>query len=139
MLFHRIQQLSRDVNQYLNHALKDEDIYMSHWAVIFQLKQFGPMTQTELKERLNIEAPPLSRTLKRLEEMEYVQKWTSQDHRTNDLQLSAKGESYYPGWEKKIKSAENRVLSQLGEQGEAELEQKLIAISSMMNGKGGQS
>lgn len=133
LLFHHIQQLSRNVNQYLNDALKDEEIYMSHWAVLFQLHSTGgSMTQTALKERLNIEAPPLSRVIRKLESFGYVSKSKSEDQRTNDITLTKKGRDRYPVWKHAIGEAEKHLLDQLGSEREKVLERHVKELSGMI-------
>nr|WP_256521946.1 winged helix DNA-binding protein [Halobacillus sp. A5] len=111
---------------------------MSHWAVIFQLHENGQLTQKQLKDKLNIEAPPLSRTITRLEELGYVEKFTSADKRTNNIKLTAAGESNYPRWQSSIQKAEAILLNQLGEQRKNELDAHIQTLSSVIhNIKGG--
>ncbi|UOQ45231.1 MarR family transcriptional regulator [Halobacillus salinarum] len=136
LLFHHIQQLSRTVNQYLNEGLVQEDIYMSHWAVIYQLGENGRMTQAELKERLNIEAPPLSRTIKKLIKLGYVEKWASDDRRTNDLQLSAEGKENYPRWKSLIQEQENGLLTLFDEDQLMEFEERIHHFSQTIKTRG---
>jgi MarR family transcriptional regulator for hemolysin len=133
LTFYHVQQLSRDLSQYLNQSLADEDISMSHWAVIFQLHHHGAMTQTDLKNRLNIEAPPLSRTLRKLEQLGYIHKHSSTDKRTNDISLSEKGEKRFPIWQEKIKEAENRLRSGLGEEGEQILDRQVRELTRIIH------
>ncbi|QAS53198.1 MarR family transcriptional regulator [Halobacillus litoralis] len=134
LLFHRIQQLSRDLNKYLNESLEEEDIYMSHWAVLFQLESNdGCMTQAELKERLNIEAPPLSRVIQKLVKLGYIEKNKSKDQRTNDITITRKGEERYPFWRKAIGEAEERLLEKLGTTGEKALEEHVLSLSRMVS------
>ncbi|WP_173918455.1 MarR family winged helix-turn-helix transcriptional regulator [Halobacillus sp. Marseille-Q1614] len=135
LVFHHLQQLARSVNQYLNQALKDEDIYMSHWAVIFQLHQYDQLTQKELKEKLNIEGPPLSRTIKRLEELGYVSKKSHEDKRTHALMLTEKGKSSYSRWEAAIQTAENELIQKFGEENKQELDCYIRKFSSVVSGR----
>lgn len=137
LVFHHIQQLSRDVNQYLNEALKDENISMSHWSVIFQLHINEQMTQSELKAQLNIEAPPLSRTLTRLEELGYVHKFSSIDKRTNNIVLTSKGEANYTRWQRAIQQAEDRLIEEFGSDRKQELDQLTLLLSSIIRKQGG--
>ncbi|WP_082232536.1 MarR family winged helix-turn-helix transcriptional regulator [Halobacillus massiliensis] len=137
LVFHHIQQLSRDVNQYLNRALKDEPIYMSHWAVIYQLHEQEPLTQTELKERLNIEAPPLSRTIKRLEELKYIRKTSSSDKRRNELFLTSEGKANFPRWQQAIQSAEDGLIEKFGESSKQELDHLVMSLTTIIRTQGG--
>ncbi|RDY66653.1 MarR family winged helix-turn-helix transcriptional regulator [Halobacillus sp. SY10] len=133
LIFHHIQQLSRNVNQFLNEGLQGEDIYMSHWAVLFQLHSHGgSMTQAELKNRLNIEAPPLSRVIAKLETQGYVQKNKSSDQRTNDITLTKAGKDRYPVWEQAIQKAETRLLERYGERRETVLEEHVLSLSRLI-------
>ncbi|MGR9048370.1 MarR family winged helix-turn-helix transcriptional regulator [Halobacillus faecis] len=133
LLFHHIQQLSRNVNQFLNEGLQDEDIYMSHWAVLFQLHSHGgSMTQAELKDRLNIEAPPLSRVIAKLETLGYIEKNKSTDQRTNDITLSKAGRERYPMWRQAIQNTEASLLERLGERRESVLEEHVLTLSRLI-------
>ncbi|ARI75945.1 MarR family winged helix-turn-helix transcriptional regulator [Halobacillus mangrovi] len=132
LTFYHIQQLSRELGQYLNQAFAGEDISLSHWSVIFQLHYHGAMTQTELKNRLNIEAPPLSRTLRKLEDLGYIEKHSSTDKRTNDIHLSEKGQIRYPVWEKAIKEAEDRLRSGLGKERERSLDLHVKELTGLI-------
>ncbi|MBX0357992.1 MarR family winged helix-turn-helix transcriptional regulator [Halobacillus sp. Nhm2S1] len=140
LIFHHIQQLSRKVNQFLNEGLQDEDIYMSHWAVLFQLHSHGgSMTQAELKERLNIEAPPLSRVIAKLESLGYIHKNKSTDQRTNDITMTKAGEDRYPVWQQAIQKAETRLLERFGAQRETVLEEHVRTLSRLIEEERGRS
>ncbi|ELK47420.1 UNVERIFIED_CONTAM: MarR family transcriptional regulator [Halobacillus marinus] len=134
LIFHHIQQLSRNVNQYLNEALKEEEIYMSHWAVLFQLySNGGVMTQSVLRERLNIEAPPLSRVIVKLESLGYVSKGPSEDQRTNDITLTEAGTKAFPRWQQAIQDSEERLLKELGADNERDLESLIKHLSDIIS------
>ncbi|SFK40099.1 DNA-binding transcriptional regulator, MarR family [Halobacillus dabanensis] len=134
LLFHHIQQLSREINQYLNTALEGEEIFMSHWAVLFQVSSNGGcITQAELKERLNIEAPPLSRVIAKLETLGYIQKYKSEDQRTNDISLTTRGKERYPHWQQSIQKAEARLIERLGKDREKKLESDVINLSQLVS------
>ncbi|MEC3884408.1 MarR family transcriptional regulator [Halobacillus sp. HZG1] len=140
LIFHHIQQLSRNVNQFLNEGLRDEDIYMSHWAVLFQLHSHGgSMTQADLKDRLNIEAPPLSRVIAKLEALGYIAKNKSIDQRTNDITLTKSGRERYPVWQQAIQKAEARLLERYGDQREAVLEEHVLTLSRLIEEERGRS
>ncbi|CDQ18713.1 DNA-binding transcriptional regulator, MarR family [Halobacillus karajensis] len=133
LVFHHVQQLSRNLNQYLNEALEGEDIFMSHWAILFKIhSNEGCLTQAELKERLNIEAPPLSRAIAKLESLGYIEKYKSEDQRTNDIRMTEAGLKRYPYWQKAIQQAEERLLSRFGEDREEELESHVLTLSRMI-------
>lgn len=107
---------------------------MSHWAVLFQVySNGGCMTQAELKERLNIEAPPLSRVITKLETLGYIRKYKSEDQRTNDISLTARGEERYPYWQRSIQKAEARLIEKLGEDREKQLETHVLALSQLVS------
>ncbi|WP_255408397.1 MarR family winged helix-turn-helix transcriptional regulator [Halobacillus sp. Marseille-P3879] len=92
----------------------------------------GQLTQTQLKDRLNIEAPPLSRTVARLEELGYIEKYVSEDKRTNNIKLSEEGEANYPKWQALIQTAENSLLQELGEKRKTELDDHVLTLSAVI-------
>ena len=112
-LFHSIQQLSRQLTKHLNTALEPFDIYSSEWAILFVLKKNGPLTQKEIAEYLSIEAPPVTRTVKRLVEKKYVLQVKGEDKRTNKVILTEVAVQMYDKWEHAVLQANEGLLTHL--------------------------
>ncbi|MCB5238295.1 MAG: MarR family transcriptional regulator [Niallia nealsonii] len=112
-LFHSIQQLARQFTKHLNTALEPFDIYSSEWAILFVLKKNGPLTQKEIAEYLSIEAPPVTRTVKKLVEKKYVLQVKGEDKRTNKVFLTDVALQKYEEWEVAVLQANQELLAQL--------------------------
>ncbi|WP_400241565.1 MarR family winged helix-turn-helix transcriptional regulator [Niallia sp. JL1B1071] len=112
-LFHSIQQLARQFTKELNIALEPFDIYSSEWAILFVLKENGPLAQKEIAEYLSIEAPPVTRTVKKLVEKNYVLQVKGEDRRTNKVFLTDLALQEYAKWEEAVLQANKGLLAQL--------------------------
>ncbi|MDN7246713.1 MarR family winged helix-turn-helix transcriptional regulator [Planococcus shenhongbingii] len=121
LLFHEIHQKSRLSVKEVNEALKEFDLYSSQWSILFCLKQFSSMTQKEIWQYLNVEAPTVTRTLTRLEESGWVIRKEGTDKRERIVQLSARAEKVVPKIEKRVLEVEENLVSSLSED-----EQKLL-------------
>src|SRR6478735_8211255 len=98
-LFHTLHQLSRQLTNTLNEALKPLGLYGSQWSVIFVLKTKGSLTQKELCEYLFVEAPPMTRTIQRLVKQGYVRQVPGKDKREKYIQLTEEAVKEFPKWE----------------------------------------
>lgn len=112
-IFHTINQLSRLHTNQLNEVLKPLGLYSAQWSVIFVLKTKGKMTQKGLSQYLSVEAPPMTRTIQRLEKQGYVMKTQGNDKRENYIQLTDKALIDYPKWETAILEFNDSFLSAL--------------------------
>jgi MarR family transcriptional regulator for hemolysin len=109
-LFHTLHQLSRQLTNKLNEALKPFGLYSAQWAVIFVLKKKGSLTQKELCDYLFVEAPPITRTIQRLVKQGYVSQVPGKDKREKHVQLTAIALEEYPNWEKIVNDVNQELL-----------------------------
>ncbi|TDL78801.1 MarR family winged helix-turn-helix transcriptional regulator [Peribacillus frigoritolerans] len=109
-LFHSIQQLSRQLTKRLNEVLQPHGLFSAQWTVLFTLKKYGTLTQTELCEYLSIEAPPMTRTIQRLVKQGYVHQIAGSDKRTKHIKLTDQAINDYALWEKSVLEMENDLL-----------------------------
>jgi MarR family transcriptional regulator, transcriptional regulator for hemolysin len=112
-IFHTINQLSRLHTNQLNDVLKPFGLFSAQWSVIFVLKTKGKMTQKGLSQYLSVEAPPMTRTIQRLEKQGYVKKTQGNDKRENYIWLTDEALSQYPIWENAILDFNTTFLSAL--------------------------
>ncbi|MGI2328718.1 MarR family winged helix-turn-helix transcriptional regulator [Planococcus sp. YIM B11945] len=115
LLFHEIHQKSRLSVKEVNEVLKDFDLFSSQWSILFCLKQFGSMTQKEIWQYLNVEAPTVTRTLTRLEQSEWIVRREGADKRERIVQLSERAEKIVPEIEKRVIALEETLLSRLSD------------------------
>ncbi|WP_210367311.1 MarR family transcriptional regulator [Bacillus sp. REN3] len=120
-LFHGIRRLSRILAKRLNEALEPYGIYSSQWSVLFVLKEKGSMTQKELASYLEIEAPPLTRTLQKLHALGYIEQRAGADKRTKHIVLTERALESYPELEKAVLAANEQIVSGLPETSQKEL------------------
>lgn len=126
LLFHEIHQKSRLSAKEVNEVLKEFKLYSSQWSILFCLKQFGAMTQKEIWQYLNVEAPTVTRTVMRLEESGWIVRREGVDKRERIVHLSEHAEELVPKIEQRVVEMEERLLSNLSE----EEQQQLVALMS---------
>lgn len=101
-LIHQVHQLSRKLTKKLNEVLLPYGLYSAQWSVIYVLNEKGTLTQKELCEYLSVEAPPMTRTIKRLAKQGYVSQELGSDKRKKYIALTDKALASFPEWEKAV-------------------------------------
>ncbi len=129
-LFHSIHQLSRNLTKRVNTALEPYEIYSSQWSVLFVLKEKGSMTQKELCHYLAIEAPPMTRTIQKLQKLGLVDQTEGEDRRKKYIGLTEKAITSYPVWEQAVINVNNQIVSSLSEHDQKELR---IMLTTWLN------
>lgn len=135
LLFHEIHQKSRLSIKEVNEALKEFELYSSQWSILFCLKQFGSMTQKEIWQYMNVEAPTVTRTIVRLEESGWIFRREGHDKRERIVQLSSFAEQKMPAIENRIRQAEERMVSDLSDEEQDQLIVLLRKIGMKSSGE----
>ncbi|RLQ90841.1 MarR family transcriptional regulator [Planomicrobium sp. Y74] len=130
LLFHEIHQKSRLAIKEVNEVLKEYELYSAQWSILFCLKQFGPMTQKEIWQYLNVEAPTVTRTLSKLEESGWAERNEGADKRQRIVCLTAKAESRVAEIEERVTMLEDGMLSGLSQNEKQQLMGLLKKIQS---------
>jgi len=130
LLFHEIHQKSRLAVKEVNEVLKEFELYSAQWSILFCLKQFGPMTQKEIWQYLNVEAPTVTRTLAKLEESGWAGRKEGTDKRQRIACLTPKAESKVAEIEERVTQLENELLADLTKQEQEQLKGLLKKIKS---------
>lgn len=112
-VFHIINQTSRQISKSFNEQLVPKGLYMAQWAVIRYIMRKGPSTQKQICDYLHVEAPTMTRTLNRMEELGLVEKTESLDRRSKIIRLTKQAAENYPKWEKEVDAFENPVTGTL--------------------------
>lgn len=120
-LFHTLHQLSRQLTNRLNDALKPFGLYSAQWSVLFVLHTKGSLTQKELSEYLFVEAPPMTRTIQRLVKQGYVKQIPGKDKREKYIQLTVEAEKEFAKWEHAVSECNNDLLKKFPETSQQEL------------------
>ncbi|MFS0574772.1 MarR family transcriptional regulator [Sporosarcina sp. 179-K 3D1 HS] len=87
-LFHELFQNTRLLSRELNQALKAHDLFAAQWTVLFCVDQHGEMSLTQIWRYLNVEAPTITRTVLRLEELGWLTTHPGKDKREKIVRLS---------------------------------------------------
>jgi len=120
-LFHTLHQLSRQLTNKLNDALKPFGLYSAQWSVLFVLHTKGSLTQKELSEYLFVEAPPMTRTIQRLVKQGYVKQIPGKDKREKYIQLTDEAVKEFPKWEHAVTQCNQTLLKDFPESSQQEL------------------
>ncbi|CAM3146440.1 MarR family transcriptional regulator [Filibacter tadaridae] len=112
-LFHELFQKTRFLNRELNHALKNHDLFAAQWTVLFCIQQQDEMTLTQIWKYLNVEAPTVTRTVNRLEELGWLKTREGKDRREKVVSLSRMAKAELPKVKESVIQFENRFLESL--------------------------
>ncbi|GIN84848.1 MarR family transcriptional regulator [Heyndrickxia sporothermodurans] len=86
--FHQYNQVSRKISKKMNESLAETEIYSSQWTIIYYLFHHGPCTLVEISNYLNVEAPTVTRTVNRLEKIQWIRKTEGKDKREKRITLT---------------------------------------------------
>ncbi|WP_281658574.1 MarR family transcriptional regulator [Halobacillus sp. Cin3] len=120
-ILHLLNQQVRRLNQRMNEKLKEYDLYMSQWVIIYTLHTMGPMTQKEIWQYLNVEAPTVTRTITRLEEKGWLVRKQGADKRQRIIHISPEAEQLRNEISTSIRKYENEQLLGLTKEEEHQL------------------
>lgn len=115
LVFHEMHQKARLSIKEVNEALKEYGLYSAQWSILFCLKRFGIMTQTEIWQYLNVEAPTVTRTLVKLEQRNFINRKEGKDKRERIVELTEEAIYLIPKIEGKIAEVEGRLLQSLSD------------------------
>ena len=120
-LFHTLHQLSRQLTNQLNEALKPFGLFSAQWSVLYVLHTKGSITQKELSEYLFVEAPPMTRTIQRLVKQGYVKQIPGKDKREKYIQLTEEAVKEFPKWENAVSESHQDTLKNFPDTSQLEL------------------
>ncbi|ASB54951.1 MarR family winged helix-turn-helix transcriptional regulator [Bacillus velezensis] len=110
-LIHQINQSARLITKKANERLEPFGLYSSQWSILYCLKTIGPMTQKEIWSYLNVEAPTVTRTIKRLEENGWIQREQGEDKREKLVVLTKEAELKYDSINQEMLKFEEDMLA----------------------------
>ncbi|MCR9039767.1 MarR family transcriptional regulator [Bacillus sp. L381] len=110
-LIHQINQCARLITKKANERLEPFGLYSSQWSILYCLKTIGPMTQKEIWSYLNVEAPTITRTIKRLEENGWIQREQGEDKREKLVVLTMEAELKYDSINQEMLKFEEDMLA----------------------------
>ncbi|MFC5604503.1 MarR family winged helix-turn-helix transcriptional regulator [Sporosarcina koreensis] len=127
-LIHELFQRSRFLSKELNLALKQHGLFAAQWTVIYCVDQHGEMTLTQIWKYLNVEAPTITRTVNRLEQMGWLMTREGKDRREKYVGLTESATVQLSDIKETIIQFENESLQRLSEEEEKLLMELLKKI-----------
>lgn len=112
-LFHEVFQKTRLLSKELNLVLKEYELFASQWTVLYCIHQHEEMILTNIWRYLNVEAPTVTRTVSRLEELGWLMTYEGKDRREKLVRLSEEAVAKFPVIEASIIQFENEFLIDL--------------------------
>ncbi|MFJ7513019.1 MarR family winged helix-turn-helix transcriptional regulator [Peribacillus simplex] len=100
----------------LNIQLGKHHLYRAQWSVLYYLSNNGSATLVELSNYQSVEKPTVTRTINRLEELEYVEHVLSKDRREKRMQLTELGKKVYKDVRVMIDQFEQDILKGISEE-----------------------
>ena len=120
-LVHLLHQQTRLLEKEANVTLSEYELYSAQWAIIYCLATQGPMVQAEIGKYLNVEAPTVTRTLRRMEENDWITREEGADKRERIVRLSPRGESELPAIKRSMQQMEATLLRDLNQEEKEQL------------------
>lgn len=114
--FQQLLQLLKPFENRLNLHLAEHQLYRAQWTILYYLANNGPATLVELAHYMFVEKPTITRTINRLEELEYVEHVPGKDKREKRMQLSELGRQVYNDVRVTIDQFEQEVLKGISEE-----------------------
>lgn len=130
IIFHEIFQTTRKFTNSLNDVLKDYGLYNSQWTILYTVYLHKAMTLTEIWKYLNVEAPTVTRTVSRLEQLGWLVRHEGEDRRSRIITLSEQGLEKYPAVEAAVMQFENSFAKDLS----TEEQQMFLSLLQKLKG-----
>lgn len=129
-LFHLLHQKSRLIKKRMDFGLKEHNLHVSQWSILFCLNKFGEMKQTEIWTYLNVEAPTITRTLESMERNGWVFRRPGVDKRERIILMTYKAKSTFNKVIESVAQMENELLLNLDSEEKKQLYKLLSKIES---------
>src|SRR5699024_2660908 len=127
-LIHLLNQTVRLIKQKLNEALQPYGVYHSQWSILYCIHKFGTLTQKEIAEYLNVEAPTITRTVKKLMDNGWIVREKGQDKRANQIYLTAKSKKEMDNISQSITIVHDEVLASFADEQHKQLREILLKM-----------
>ncbi|WP_085992973.1 MarR family winged helix-turn-helix transcriptional regulator [Oceanobacillus senegalensis] len=118
--FHQLILLYRPFENQLNAQLKKHQLHRAQWTILYSLYNHGPATPVEISHYQGVEKPTITRTVHRLEELEYVERVSGKDKREKRIQLTQKGKKIYESVRVSINQLEREILKGISKEEQLE-------------------
>lgn len=112
---HNVNQLARSFTKKLNEKISPLGLYSSQWGIVVYLHKKKQCTQIELSKYLGVEAPTITRTLRRMEEMGFVFRTEGKNKREKNIELTEKAKEQFYKWYEAAKSIEVEAMNNISD------------------------
>ena len=120
-LFHMLNQKKRLIEKEMNASLNNHELFASQWSILFCIQRFGSISQTEISNYLNVEAPTVTRTLIKLEKKGWIIRKPGQDKRERIIELTKEAEKNLPVVKQTVDEVESQLVRKLSEEEKKQL------------------
>ncbi|WP_143318011.1 MarR family transcriptional regulator [Clostridium sp. HBUAS56017] len=110
---HKVNQLARNFTKKLNEKISLLSLYSLQWAIILYLHEKKQCIQIQLCKYLGVEAPTVTRTLTRMEEMGLVIRNEGKDKRERLIKLTEKAYEMFPKWHQAAQDLKIEAISNI--------------------------
>ena len=105
------------------------EIEFKTMSAISRISMSGDVKVSDIARYLELSAPAVSRTMKSLEEKEYIERHTDkQDRRNTFVKLTKKGEEQQKAWMKSFEEFSEAIFARLGDEKSNQLLEDLEAF-----------
>ena len=105
------------------------EIEFKTMSAISRISKSGDVKVSDIARYLELSAPAVSRTMKSLEEKEYIERHTDkQDRRNTFVKLTTKGEEQQKTWMKSFEEFSEAIFARLGDEKSNQLLENLEAF-----------
>lgn len=105
------------------------EIEFKTMSAISRISKSGDVKVSDIARYLELSAPAVSRTMKALEEKEYIERQTDkQDRRNTFVKLKKKGEEQQKAWMKSFEEFSEAIFARLGDEKSNQLLEDLEAF-----------
>ena len=130
---HNVNQLARSFTKKLNEKISPLGLYSSQWGIVLYLHKKKQCTQIELCKYMGVEAPTITRTLVRMEEMGLVIRTEGKDKRERNIELTEKSNEMFTQWYDAAISIELEAINNISKE---EMEQFNNTLEKIMSNLG---
>lgn len=93
--FHQFMLMYRPFINELNKQLAKHDLFSSQWSILYMINMNETASLVEISTYMYVEKPTITRTINRLEELNYVEAIAGKDKREKRMQLTPLGKQIY--------------------------------------------
>lgn len=127
-IFPLLFQQQRYLVKELNEVLAKHGLYHAQFTILFLLRENHVMSLTAIKKYLDVEAPTVTRTVTRLEQLGFVQRVECEDKREKMIELSEFAKERLPAIIDDVDRYERQMLRHLQDEDIKQLETILKKI-----------